>query len=92
LTLSGILTGSKSYGEETLTIAYANKDDRGDPEELLTKYEHDLSWEREINEFANAILYDKPILNGSAYDALDTMKLVFKIYRADKRWSSKWNI
>ena len=49
LILSGILSSSKSYGEETLTIAMANPDhDGGDPEEHHTRYTNDPSWDEEI--------------------------------------------
>ncbi|NQV56658.1 MAG: Gfo/Idh/MocA family oxidoreductase [Rhodospirillales bacterium] len=92
LILSGILSGSKSYGNETLTVFHAKDDDQGDPDEAATQYENDQSWEHEIAEFASAILDDQEITNGSAHDALMTMKLVYQIYQADERWSSQWNI
>ncbi len=52
LILGGILTGSKSYGAETLTVVYADPDnDCGDPREQLTRYNHDYSWDEEIKLF-----------------------------------------
>lgn len=93
LILSGILSGSKSYGAETLTIISADPDnDSGDPKEVLTRYNEDPSWEREINEFAESILQNKPITSGSSDDALKTMQLVFKIYFADEKWRDKYMI
>ena len=87
LILGGILSGSKSYGAETLTVVYANpENDRGNPREVVTSYNNDPSWYAEIEEFASCILKDKKIKNGSSDDAVQTMKLVYKIYYADKNW------
>jgi len=41
--LAGILSGSKSYGAETMTVAYATEDDGGDPREVTTRYNQDNS-------------------------------------------------
>ena len=92
LTMAGILSGSKSYGAETLTIARTGGDDRGDPEEEVRNYELDLSWADEVAEFADAVLKDTPIRNGSSEDALNTMKLVYQIYCADPDWKTKWDL
>jgi len=90
--LSGILSGTKSYDAETLTVARVGENDRGDPRELTTRYNKDNSWRDEINEFADAIVADKRIVNGSSDDALKTMKLVYQIYCADQQWSAKYNL
>lgn len=92
LILSGILSGTKSYGAETLTVSYAAADDRGDPREQKTRYNEDNSWRDEIDEFAEAILEDKPIVNGSAEDALKTMQTVFRIYCADTEWRDTYGL
>ncbi len=93
LILSGILSGSKSYGVETLSIARAMEgDDTGDPAEETRHYETDHSWADEIAEFADAILNDKKITNGSSEEAFDTMQLVFRIYCADGAWRNRWNL
>jgi predicted dehydrogenase len=93
LILGGILSGSKSYGAETLTVVYANpENDRGNPREVVTSYNNDPSWYAEIEEFASCILKDKKIKNGSSDDALQTMKLVYKIYYADKNWQQTYGI
>lgn len=91
--LGGILSGSKSYGAETLavvTVDHAN--DNGDPKEQLTRYNRDPSWEEEINRFAECIVTDQPIESGSSLDALNTMKLVYKIYHADPAWRQTYSI
>ena len=92
LSLSGILSGSKSYGEETLTLTIADPtDDTGDPKEILSTYDDDPSWADEIAEFVQAIRHGADILNGSSKDALLTMRLVERIYNADPTWSDRWN-
>ena len=92
LILAGILSGSKSYGAETLTIAHASEDDGGDPCEVMTRYNQDNSWRDEIADFTDAILADEPIVNGSSRDALATMHLVYRIYCADAEWQERYNL
>jgi predicted dehydrogenase len=92
LIMSGILTGSKSYGTETLVVARAADDDQGDPDETVTSYDHDHSWASEIADFADAILEDRPVQHGSSTDALKTMGLVYRIYCADPEWRARWNL
>ena len=90
LILSGILSGSKSYGNETLTIIKRLGDDRGDPVEELREYDVDPSWEEEIKEFCEVVLEDKKIINGNSLEAYKTMKLVYDIYCADELWKNEW--
>jgi predicted dehydrogenase len=92
LTLSGILSGSKSYGDETLTIAKAAHDESGEPRENTIHYENDSSWAAEIAEFANALTNGGSIVNGTAEDAYKTMELVYRIYCADPQWQDQWNL
>ena len=92
ITLNGILSGSKSYGEETMTVARTNGVFDGDPEEHITRYKNDTSWAAEIAEFAGAIAGDHAITNGSSRDAFNTMKLVYDIYCADPEWKARWNL
>lgn len=93
LILGGILSGSKSYGAETLTIVEADPDnDRGDPKETIIKYNQDLSWDEEVSAFIKSIISDGPIENGSSNDALHTMQLVCDIYRADPLWRKKYQL
>jgi len=90
--LSGILSGSKSYGAETMTVVWASDESAGDPREQTTRYNTDPSWASEIGEFADAVLTDRPIINGSSQDALRTMQLVYRIYCSDKTWRDRWNL
>ncbi len=92
LVLSGILSGSKSYGAETMTVAWATEHDSGDPREQTTRYNEDNSWRDEIDEFADSITDGKPIVNGSAMDALKTMQLVYRIYCADPEWRDRYGL
>ena len=90
INLSGILSGSKSYGEETLTLIKSNPvKDKGIPKEKIFSYKKDSSWEREIDSFMHSIIYDKDVKNGNSNDALATMKLVENIYKSDKEWKKK---
>ena len=93
IVLSGILSSTKSYGAETLTVASVNHEsDNGDPFEQITHYNNDPSWELEIKHFIECINNKKPIENGSSWEAFKTMKLVNQIYYSDPRWRSKFNI
>jgi predicted dehydrogenase len=93
LILGGILSGTKSYGAETLTVVKVDHaKDNGDPQEQTTKYNNDPSWEKEISLFCDSILSDKVIGSGSSKDALNTMKLVYKIYYADPIWRDNYKI
>ena len=93
--LGGLLTGTKTYGAETLTVAsvdHDNNNDNGDPKEQLTRYNRDPSWELEISQFAKSILEDGSIEHGTSKDAFNTMKLVSQIYYADPVWRRQFQI
>lgn len=91
--LHGILSGSKSYGEEKIVIGKRDEDsDNGQMENRTIKFLQDNSWKEEIFEFANAIENNIPISSGTSNDALETMKLVFKIYYNDCNWREQFNI
>lgn len=93
LILGGILSGTKSYGAETLTVVHADPDnDLGDPKEQVTRYNRDPSWDEEISALAQCILNDQPVQSGTSEDALRTMQLVFKIYFADSAWRKLYDI
>ncbi|MBM3249747.1 MAG: Gfo/Idh/MocA family oxidoreductase [Candidatus Omnitrophica bacterium] len=90
--LSGILSGSKSYGEEKLTVGRRDESDTGAFDEDTKTYVEDNSWRDEINEFTDAIVNGTKIKSGTSTDALDTMRLVYKIYYADRDWREAYNI
>jgi predicted dehydrogenase len=91
LILGGLLTGSKSYGDETLTIITSDPSkDNGMPKESTSKYNEDVSWDNEIKYFANSLANNTSIERGSIKDALETMKLIEIIYKADPIWKEKY--
>tara|TARA_Y100000590_G_scaffold463126_1_gene629075 strand:- start:23 stop:1060 length:1038 start_codon:yes stop_codon:yes gene_type:complete len=93
LILEGILTSSKSYGEESLTIVTTNpKSDVSAPKIIKKKYKKDFSWDREVKYFIDSVIKNKKIINGSAFDALKTMELLYNIYFSDVEWRKKFNI
>jgi predicted dehydrogenase len=93
LILGGILSGTKSYGAETLSVVRADPDnDQGDPREQITRYNRDHSWDEEISAFAASIRNDTPVESGNSQDALRTMQLVFRIYYADPIWRNAYGI
>ena len=93
LILGGILSGTKSYGAETLTVVTADPDfDQGDPKEQITTYNKDPSWQIEIDIFTKSIISNSEISSGSSLDAFKTMKLVSRIYFSDSEWRNRYNI
>ena len=91
LVLGGLLTGSKSYGEETLRIISSNPEkDKGVPMESTSKYHEDVSWDNEIKYFYSCLQNDLKIERGSIDDAIETMHLVEEIYKADPLWKKKY--
>ena len=92
LDLTGILTGSKSYGEETLTIGRKDEGDVGSLRSEQIKYLVDPSWKNEISEFADAVLNESSIFYGKSTEALAVMKLLYQIYFDDSQWSDEFNI
>ena len=93
LILGGILTSSKSYGSETLTIVTANpSNDRGDPREQMTKYNEDVSWMAEVRAFQRVVAEDLPVDSGTSDDAIRTLALVYEIYYQDAGWRDRFEI
>ena len=89
LELAGILSGSKSYGSETLKIIERKQGkSTGNQEEMRYAFLKDNSWKEEIDEFADCIINDKEIANGTSHDALKVMEMIFNTYKADEKW---WN-
>ena len=85
LELSGLLTNSKSYGEEKLfTHQHNSKSIKNDFKKIEYKFMEDNSWEKEIDEFVNCIKTKQKPKYGTSIDALETMRLVYKIYENDK--------
>lgn len=91
--LDGILSGTRSYSPEKLIIGKREFEDitfaMGKPRESTIWFENDDSWKLEVDEFVDAILYDKPILNGTSNDAYETLKLVESIYEHSGFYNDK---
>ena len=91
LILGGLLTGSKSYGDEVLTVITSDPlIDKGTPRELTSKYNEDVSWDNEIKYFSNSLENNTSIERGNIDDALETMLLIETIYQADPVWNKKY--
>lgn len=90
--LQGILSGSKSYGEERLVLGRRNEADTGTAREDIITYLEDNSWRDEIFEFAESITTGAPIQSGTSRDAYHTMKLVYDIYYSDPEWRNEFGI
>ncbi len=82
LSVNGILTSTRSYGDETLTVARRSALP-GAPTEETIYFDEDPSWAAEIDAFLRCIREDKPVVSGSSIQALRAMQLVHEIYRGD---------
>jgi len=82
--LDGILSSTRSYGDETLVIAKRQFENEtfamGKPREEKIYFDTDESWKLELEEFVDCILEKKAVYNGNSYDALKVMQLVEAIY------------
>lgn len=91
--LHGILSGSKSYGEERIVLGKRDDEsNHGQMESRTINFLQDNSWRDEIIEFANHVILDTPVESGTSKDALETMKLVYSIYYNDPEWRTKFHI
>jgi predicted dehydrogenase len=84
IALNGILTATQSYGQET--ISYYKKDLQpknnrlGRPLEHTVVFDVDNSWDLEIKEFYDVIMYKYPLRHGTIEQAIGVMELIEKIY------------
>ncbi len=81
--LDGILSATRSYAPEQLIIgkrANEHTTAMGKPDETNMSFEQDDSWRYEINEFAEAINGDNPMVHGRSQDALRVMTLIEDVY------------
>ena len=92
LELQGILSGSKSYGEERLVVGRRSESDTGTEREEIITYLDDRSWQNEIEEFADVVTNGGAVRHGTSAEALMTMKVVYRIYHADGEWQKKFSI
>ena len=84
ISLNGLLTSTNSYGEEK--ISYYRKDlagkdaGIGKPTEHTLCFDEDHSWDYEIKEFYDAIIYSLLIEQGTINDAINLMEMIDSIY------------
>jgi len=86
LTVNGILSSTRSYGDETISVARRQFDSgfaQGTPREEVIYFDADPSWEREVDEFLRHVIEDTPVATGNSEQALKAMRLVFAIYEND---------
>ena len=94
LSVNGILSSTRSYGDETISVARRQFDDgfaAGKPREETIYFDTDPSWELEIRDFMENVMQDTPVESGNSMDALRAMELVFSIYENDPSFVSTGN-
>ena len=91
LVLEGFLTGSQTYGRETLVVGRRDWNDqdgaRGRPREERYYFDEDRSWEREVDDFVHCIASGAPVASGNSLDAYRAMELITRVYE-DDGWGS----
>ena len=87
--LSGILSGTKSYGQEKITIIPKPSIKKNQRKRIFQFYK-DSSWKEEIDEFAKIINKNMKVKTGSYQDALNVMRMIDKIYISDVEWYKKF--
>ncbi len=86
LSVDGFLTSSRSYGDETLTIARRAPEGAGPrtpPAEETLYFDEDPSWATELDTFIQCVRDDTVVTSGNSEQALKAMELVFAIYHND---------
>ena len=85
LKLEGLLSKSGSYGRENLVIGRRQFEDEsqaiGNPSEETIYFDMDLSWEKEVNYFADCIINNRPVIESNSEDAWKAMDLVQRCYK-----------
>ena len=90
LSVGGILSSTRSYGDETITVARKQIEDgfaTGKPREEVIYFDTDPSWQLEVKEFLDCVAEDRPVQIGTSEDALQAMQLVFSIYGNDPSYT-----
>jgi len=89
LCVNGLLTSTRSYGEESITFARKQFEDEtyafGRPREEIIYFDKDDSWRLEIEEFYDCITGKKKKPMGNSDDALQILKLVRCIYNEGEK-------
>ena len=89
INVNGLLTSTRSYGDESLTFARRQFEDEADafgrPREETIFFDRDDSWALEIAGFVTAIQEGKPVQSGNSTDALKVIQLIERIYKEGHR-------
>ena len=89
ITIDGILSSTRSYGEECITFAKKEFENEtaafGKPREQKIYFDKDDSWKLEVKEFYEAVVDGVPLKYGGSEDALKVMEMVYGIYNADPK-------
>ncbi len=84
IALNGLLTSTRSYGEERITYYKRDLEQKsgkmGNPTEYTLCFDEDQSWNLEVKEFHDALTGKGRIINGSAEDAVKVMEIINNIY------------
>lgn len=86
LSVNGILSSTRSYGDETITVArrrFAPGIPHGNTREETIYFDNDPSWELEIDDFVRCVREKTPVTLGNSRQAHEAMRLVFAIYESD---------
>lgn len=82
--MEGILSSSRSYGEEKLIFAKKQFEDSaaafGKPQEQMIYFDRDDSWKLEVESFVDSVLLNRKIISGTSLDSLRVMETINKIY------------
>ena len=90
IVLSGILSGSQSYGDEEIIVYQKKSNDV--LEKRAFEFTEDNSWRDEVADFYNAVALGHRIKVGNVCEAYEVMKLVYQIYSADKKWAERFSL
>lgn len=89
IVVEGLLSKTGSYGREKIVIGKRQFEDEasavGNPEEEVTYFDRDLSWNLEVDKFIECIDFDKKVTISSSDDALKVMEIIEKAYRDAKK-------
>ena len=86
--LNGILSGTKSYGSESLTIVKVkNNKFKNKITKKIIYFKKDNSWKKEIEEFSRILINSNKndIFKGTSKEALEVMNMIDSIYKNDKK-------
>jgi len=85
LKIEGLLSKTGSYGREKLVVGHRQFEDEsqalGNPSEETIYFDKDLSWEIEVDMFAQSIIKNIPVHDSNSEDAYKAMELVHLSYK-----------